>query len=64
MITMEDRIVTMAPSGYLKLYTEHPERIERARMIPPRLGKDRHFGKMRVVLRRWGTLTGLDAGRR
>ncbi|MBQ7264452.1 MAG: hypothetical protein IJR14_12145 [Synergistaceae bacterium] len=40
----------MAPSEYLKLYTEHPERIKRARMIPPRLGKDRHFGKMRVVL--------------
>ena len=51
---MDDKIVVMSPAGYLKLYTGHPERIERARMIPPRLGKDRHFGKMRVVLRRWG----------
>jgi hypothetical protein len=39
----------LTPSEYLKLYSECPECIKRARMIPPRIGKDKHFGKMQVV---------------
>lgn len=39
----------LTPSEYLKLYSECPECIKRSRMIPPRIGKDKHFGKMQVV---------------
>ena len=39
----------LTPAEYLKLYTEHPERIKSARMIPPRIGRDKHFGKFRVT---------------
>jgi len=39
----------LTPSEYLKLYSECPECIKRARMIPPRIGKDKHFGRMQVV---------------
>ena len=39
----------LTPNEYLKLYTEHPERIKSARMIPPRIGRDRHFGKFQVT---------------
>ena len=39
----------LTPAEYLKLYTEHPERIKSARMIPPRIGLDKHFGKFRVT---------------
>lgn len=40
---------TMTPSKFLKLCSEHPERVESARMIPPRIGKDTHFGRIKVV---------------
>ena len=39
----------LTPSEYLKLYSECPECIKRSRMIPPRISKDKHFGKMQVV---------------
>ena len=39
----------LTPSEYLKLYSKCPECIKKARMIPPRIGKDRHFGRMQVV---------------
>lgn len=39
----------MTPSQYIKLYSKCPECIKRARMIPPRIGKDKHFGRMQVV---------------
>lgn len=39
----------LKPSEYLKLYSECPECIKRARMIPLRIGKDKHFGRMQVV---------------
>lgn len=43
------RSATLTPSEFLKLCSERPECVKRARMIPPRIGKDRHFGMVRVV---------------
>lgn len=43
------RSATLTPSEFLRLYSEHPERVKSARMIPPRIGKDKHFGRVRVV---------------
>lgn len=53
MLTLDTKFrktALLTPSEYLKLRTEHPGRIKSARMIPPRIGKDKHFGKMLVVL--------------
>ena len=47
--TRFNKTAIMTPAEYLKFYTAHPERIKRAQMLPPRLGKDKHFGKFRVV---------------
>ena len=42
--------ITLSPAAYLKLREAAPQTIKRAVMIPPRIGKDKHFGKMRVTL--------------
>ena len=46
---MLSKSAIMTPSQYIKLYSKCPECIKRARMIPPRIGKDKHFGRMQVV---------------
>ena len=43
------RSATLTPSEFLRLYSEHPERVKSARMIPRKIGKDKHFGRVRVV---------------
>lgn len=43
------RTKIMTPEQYVRLYENHGERIKNATFIPPRLGVDKHFGKMKVV---------------
>ncbi len=52
--------VILKPQDYLKLYEEHPEQIKHARIIPPRIGIDKHFGKIAVVFA--GRYYGADYG--
>ena len=42
--------LTLSPEAYLRLRAEDPDVIQSAVMLPPKIGKEHHFGKMRVSL--------------
>lgn len=42
--------IVLSPKAYLELRERNPGAIKSAVMVPPRIGKDKHFGKMRVTL--------------
>jgi hypothetical protein len=43
-----DRVV-LDPAEYLELRRRNPGVIKQTRLIPPRIGRDKHFGKILVV---------------
>ena len=44
--------IVLSPKAYLELRESNPGAIKRAVMIPPRIGNDKHFGKIRVTLKK------------
>jgi len=37
------------PADYLELINNNPSAIKEARIVPPRIGYDKHFGKILVI---------------